>query len=864
MKLIIPISKTFWISSLLLLIICPVMGQIKKLKNLTPQEYKLWSSLQETKISANADWISFNLSYESSQDTLILKNIKNQKKYSFPKGSNGTFLSDNYFGCILPDSRFKIFNLNAGTYHDFSNIATYSPVYNRILLQGNISDNKYVLRICTYNGKIIRTLNNVTNHKISPDGTKLAYAESDSKKEISILDFKNNILTTINTSTGISFPNIKWHFKSSSLVFTGYSDNEKKYTALYFYNLIQKKLSEFRAADLDKQCEGAYLNLRYDNSFAISDNQENIFFTIDKNDKLNNEKKDGVQIWNTKDKDLYPLRILLGSSKTASRLLMWHIQTNMLQSIGDDVHSQTLVNLNQQYILLYNEDENKPSFKQNPDINYWLYNTKTGKKSKFLQQQSVNANTVSFSPDGKYFLYFKDQHWWLFSFENQKYICLTANISSSFTDNQNQIPETPYPFGFAGWSKDDKSVFIYDQFDIWEFETKSADGKRLTFGRKNQDIHRFNILKSGFNGNFITKEQVLIPGENSMIRVSKRDNSSSGYLFLDSDRRLKKIVYDKKYVHGIIKAENKKNFLYIKEDFNSPPEIVVNEKIVFQSNAHHKKYFWGTSKLVSYKNSKGISLYGVLIYPADYDPKKKYPMIVNIYQKQTYLLHHYINPSFLNGSTLNVSNYSCNGYFVLLPDIDYKIGSPGFSAVDCVTSAVHEIISSHPVDEKTIGIIGHSFGGYESAFIITQTNIFAAAVAGAAVTNFNSHYLSYNKTIYKPEAWRYEYYQMRMGSDLFSDYSNYQNNSPVTNASKITTPLLSFSGNSDMQVDPVQSKEFYLALRRLQKEHIMLLYPNDNHVLSKPENQKDLTEKTLEWFDFYLKGSSKPQWMESM
>ncbi|MEN2416167.1 alpha/beta hydrolase family protein [Flavobacterium mesophilum] len=862
MKLLIPISKTFWISSLLLMIICPAMGQIKKLKNLSTEDYKLWSTLQDLKISDDASWISYIVSYESHQDTLFVQNIKSSKTISIPKGNNAEFLKDNFLAWMMPGNVLNILNLKIGAFAKLPCISSYTPSNKCIILQGEIKDERYLLQVCSYEGKIIRTIRNVSSHKISPDGSKIAIFESSDQNKISILDLKNNSQVTVTRNKDILFSNLKWHYKGNSLAFGGFSSSDNKYKFLYFYKVCEKKIYRLTASDLTQYIPNKELDLKYDSSFAISDNEENLFLNVKESNTAENENKYGIQVWNTKDKDLYPRRILIGDSKKSPKLIVWNPERNTVRQVVDEIHNQALVNLNQENILLYNENENKPSFKQNPDINYWIYNIKTGVKKKFLDYQAVNANTVSFSPDGKYFLYFKDRNWWLYSFEKESHVCLTKNLRFSFTDNQNQIAETPYSYGYAGWSEEDQSVFLYDQFDIWEFDTKNASYRQLTFGRKNQDIHRFNALKSNFNGNYITKNQIINPGKNAVIRVSKIDNSSSGYMLLDADRKLQKIAYDEKYLHGIIKAENKKSFAYISEDFDSPPQIKVDGKTVFKSNPQHTNFFWGRSKLISYRNSKGAVLNGVVFFPADYDPAKSYPMVVNIYQKQTYLLHRYNNPTFLNGSSLNVSNYTSNGYFVLLPDIDYQIGNPGFSALDCVTSAVNKITDDYPVNRKKIGLTGHSFGGYEVFFIVTQTNMFAAAVAGAAVADFNSHYLSYNKVIYTPEAWRYEHYQMRMGTDLFSDYNNYQNNSPLKNAANITTPLLSFSGNLDMQVDPIQSKEFYLALRRLQKEHIMLLYPNDNHVLGKPDNQKDLTEKTLEWFNFFLKGYPKSHWME--
>ena len=159
------------------------------------------------------------------------------------------------------------------------------------------------------------------------------------------------------------------------------------------------------------------------------------------------------------------------------------------------------------------------------------------------------------------------------------------------------------------------------------------------------------------------------------------------------------------------------------------------------------------------------------------------------------------------------------------------------------------------------GLIGHSFGGYETDFIITQSNIFAAAIAGSAATDLNSFYLTLNWTTGKPDMWRFEDHQWRMEKSLFEDRERYKTNSPITYVENIKTPLLSWTGQEDLQVDWHQSIELYLALRRLSKKHILLLYPKESHELFKPENQKDLSKKMQQWFAYFLKGESPADWI---
>ena len=193
------------------------------------------------------------------------------------------------------------------------------------------------------------------------------------------------------------------------------------------------------------------------------------------------------------------------------------------------------------------------------------------------------------------------------------------------------------------------------------------------------------------------------------------------------------------------------------------------------------------------------------------------------------------------------------------PDIVYEYGNPGFSATDCVVAATLKAVEAASIDKKRLGLIGHSFGGYETNFIITQTDLFAAAVGSAGLTDFTSHYLSEYEGG-KPNIWRFENQQMRMKVSLFEDYKGYWNNSVISHVSNIRTPLFTYTGMKDNNVPANQSYELYHAMRRLHKEHIFLVYPNETHNLIQPEHQLDISKRLTEWFGYYLKGEARPDW----
>ena len=233
-------------------------------------------------------------------------------------------------------------------------------------------------------------------------------------------------------------------------------------------------------------------------------------------------------------------------------------------------------------------------------------------------------------------------------------------------------------------------------------------------------------------------------------------------------------------------------------------------------------------------------------------------MVVHIYDVMSDELHQYVNPSFLNREGFNVTNYTLNGYFVLMPDIIYQMGNPGSSAVDCVTAGVNAVTGKGLVDKDKIGLYGHSFGGYETNFIISQTNIFKAAVSGAGISDIISLYFNISRNGYfQSDMWRFENQQFRIGKSLYDDKEVYVNNSPIMHAENVRTPLLLWTGKNDRIVPWNQSITYYLALRKLEVPTQMLVYPDEDHSLENPENQKNLSQRMMEWFDYWLKGEAE-------
>ncbi|MBN1940224.1 MAG: S9 family peptidase, partial [Candidatus Aminicenantes bacterium] len=327
-----------------------------------------------------------------------------------------------------------------------------------------------------------------------------------------------------------------------------------------------------------------------------------------------------------------------------------------------------------------------------------------------------------------------------------------------------------------------------------------------------------------------------------------------------------KIVMKDKLLAGLQKAKNADVFVHTEQRFEEFPDLWVSgpdlaaARKVSRANPQQDEYNWGKAELIEYTNADGVKLPAILIKPEDFDPSKKYPLIVYIYETLASGLHRYSAPS--PGTSINNSRYVSNGYVILMPDIIYEIGYPGPSAMRCVVPAVHKVLEMGFIDPKRVGIQGHSWGGYQISYLVTQTDMFAAVQAGASVVNMTSAYGGIRWGSGMSRAFQYEKTQSRIGAPLWSRFQDYIENSPLFWADRVRTPYLSIHNDEDDAVPWYQGIEFFSALRRLGKEAYMFNYNGEKHGLRQRENQKHWTVHQDEFFDHFLLGKPRPEWME--
>jgi dienelactone hydrolase len=473
------------------------------------------------------------------------------------------------------------------------------------------------------------------------------------------------------------------------------------------------------------------------------------------------------------------------------------------------------------------------------------------------------TGSYSTSTGGGYLIFSEGGHYWTIDLGTRTVTNITAGLKTSFVNlaSDSTAPQKPM-FGIGGWTKDDESVVLYDEFDVWQVSPTGAGGTRLTAGAVEQVRHR--ILAIGAEPG----DPLNVSGAYVSLFGTHTKKSGYGRLPATAGGAVSRLVWLDKGVAGLAKAEKADVYSHRIMGADDPPDLYIGGADLAgaaqktATNAFLSKYAWSRAELVDYVVTRGrrkVPLQGVLRYPANYEPGRKYPMVVYLYERLSDGLHNFQNPSerdYYNGTTLTQ-----NGYFFFQPDIVFAPREPGVSVVECVTAAVNKVVSMGAVDAAKIGVMGHSWGGFDAMYLSTHSKIFAAAVSGAGISNLISNYGNHHWSSGIAETDHIETGQQRMVVPLFDDLQAYIRNSAVFGVSTMTTPLLLMTGDNDGTVYWHQSVELYNIARRAKKNVVMLVYNGEDHGLRQRRNQVDYHRRIRAWFDHYLKDAPAETWI---
>lgn len=474
---------------------------------------------------------------------------------------------------------------------------------------------------------------------------------------------------------------------------------------------------------------------------------------------------------------------------------------------------------------------------------------------------------LQWSPDGKSAFHFADKHWHVLDAREGTTRNLTQSLPAAFYDEEDDTPDPPGSHGQAGWTKDSRSFLVYDRFDVWQLFVDGRPAKNLTEGegRKAKTVFRVQRIEPEDEDD---DERGIDTAKPLYLRAESEETHATGFYrdAFEGTAPPQKLLWADRAFRFVGRAKDAEVLLVSASRFDEYPDLHVTDPSfktlakVTNGGAQKDAFLWGRGELIRFRNTDGVPLQAALYKPEGFDPKKKYPLIVYIYEKLSQGVHSFVEPR--PGHNVNFSQYVSNGYLILTPDIVYTLGQPGQSALKCVLPAVQAVVDMGFVDENAIGIQGHSWGGYQIAYMVTQTKRFRAAEAGAPVGNMTSAYSGIRWGSGMPRQFQYEQTQSRIGPSLYDAPLKYLENSPIFHAARVQTPLLILHDDQDDAVPWYQGIELFLALRRNGKEAYLFNYNGEFHGLRRRHNQKDYAVRMQQFFDHFLKGAPKPEWME--
>lgn len=723
------------------------------------------------------------------------------------------------------------------------------------------------------------TIKHVLDYVFNKNGTQLVYTVSAPKKDkdapvgVFLYNTAKGTQKQLVNKRG-NYKNFTFDESGEFLVFLGETDAEKKEIKNFsvYYNGLNIDTAQV-LIDNDYPGMPSKWSISGDGRLSFSKAANRVFFGIaptklPKDTTIIDFEVAKVDIWGYKDDYLQTQQLRnVGRENTRSYMAMMDILSldpTILPLADQNMQDVTLIAEGTGNYALGSSDINyriETQWNSGGARDYYIVDLRDGSKKMFLEQFYGN---VSASPGGKYIIYYnkKNQNWYTYAIETGAVVHLNNGLNVSFSNELNDVPDEPSSYGIAGWTPDDKHVLLNDRYDIWQF---NPDGKQAPLNITNSvgrnTNHTFRIKRVDF------EERTIDPKADLLLDAFNNTNKEAGLFSKSLNNKkdpVKVFMSGHKYA-GFAKAKNASRYIYDKSNYAVSPEVYVTadlktETKIGSSNPQQTQYNWGTAELFSWTTPKGYKSEGVLYKPENFDPNKKYPMLVYFYERVSQDLFGYIPPA-PTPSRLNISYFVSNGYLVFTPDIAYETGYPGRSAEEFINSGVEALKKNPWVDGTKIGIQGQSWGGYQVAHLITRTNMYAAAWAGAPVANMTSAYGGIRWDSGLNRQFQYEKTQSRIGATLWERQDLYIENSPLFYLDKVNTPLGIMHNDADGAVPWYQGIELFTGLRRLGKPVWMLNYNNEAHNLVQRQNRKDIQIREQQFFDHYLKGAKAPVWM---
>jgi len=903
-------NPLFDLLMILIMIISVTSLEAQQKKLITPEEYGKWELLRNTAISKDGNWSSYQIDKVNKDKTTFLYNISKKTTKSYLNAAKAKFSQTG--GWLVYEKVLSGKEQKTKDKEQKKAKKQKSEINDKVLVNMTNSDTLLIQGVTKYsfsekdsylamlrknegvNTLLIQDLKtqsqisfgNIKSFEWQKKGELLAMiveTKDSTANGVQLYDPRKGIIKVLDQSAHI-YSHLEWGEKADYL-FATKAINQVRSDEDSFQLLHWKGFSKlnpiFSIFDPNKTESFPDARRILSDNIKISDNGNTVFFETlswiqteeKKEDKSEKEDKKNpkvideyeapdVEIWHSKD-ELMITQQKENANKDSEEpiLYVWHVDKNSNLALSNELVENVRLQVNNK--MMIGLDQTPYSFDAmfgRPSNDIYLINIENGEIKKVLTDI---RRTSPISPNDKYFIYIEDNNMHLYDIEKESSINITSSLEGKFIqgDSYDYPVEEKPPFsgGFSAWSKDGSSFLFNSEFDVWQGFVNGNPSKRVTKGKEDDIIYRHRFVYHEDEFIDLDKEQFF----SMRGKKSKKSGFTKGIL----GQKLKKLIYDDVSIYQLYQPHQELNLLtYKSQSFDKSPNLNIaeldfsNSKKVSHTNSFQDEYAWGKAELITFNNAKNKNAQGILYYPANYQKGKKYPMITYIYEKLSDRFHRYTVPSKTN--YYNTTVWQQQGYFVLKPDIEFIAGDPGVSSAKTLENAVAAVIKKGDVDASKVGLIGHSWGGYQAGFVPTQTNIFAASVAGAGLTNFISMYLAITPAFGgSPENNHFEISQERMISPPWQSPDNYIRNSSVMNVESLNTPILFEVGDNDMNVNWRQGIEYYNAARRAGKQFVLLVYAKEGHGVREEKNASDYQQKILRWFGHYLKGEEAQDWI---
>ena len=890
---------------LLTALVLSISGQAQK-KELDHSVYDGWQTIRETLFQPQGSFIAYTINPQEGDGQLVVRQINSGKQWIIDRGSQPVFTENGQYLIAkikprfadtrqakidkkkpdeMPKDSLVIIALSNAIIQKIPAVKTFQVpekgsqyiAYTKDK-KGDVSKEGTDLLVRNLESGKEKMFSNIGSFSIHPKGSYVTMAQLKTKTstaQILWYPTSDTIAKTINQKF-YSMTGFSWDEEGNQLAYFIEKDSsdkalQKNYSLAYYTPSMD---SAHWVVDRTNPVIPAKYTIRGDRKITFSKSGKVIQLGIQpiipiKDTSLPEFERVSVDVWHYDEPSLQSMQQKnVDNTLKSTEAILYRPENKSVTYLGK-IKDRDIITTQEgdglmAYALIDSSDQVAYQWQGYSLKDIYGINTVTAQKS--LIQKSFKGNLVTASPNGQYLVYFDEiqKKYHSYSTIDQKKIFLGKDIHTILYDEENDMPDDPNAYGFVKWMDNNEQFIIYDKYDLWLVDAKGVKPSvALTNGRKDKIVYRFTETdpdRTAFKNNAI----LLLKG------FYETDKSESIARFELESKKLFVIQHLVMHLTTVVAAKKSDDIALLQEDEIQSPNVYLYQfenklqspKPISAINPQQSQYNWMTSQLVKWKAYTGKTAEGVLYLPENFNAKEKYPMIVYFYERNNQTLHNYLAPA-PTPSRLNIPFFVSRGYVVFVPDIWYQKGYPGQGAYDYILSGTRAMVQKGFIDSTKIGLQGQSWGGYQIAYLITKTNLYAAAWAGAPVVNMTSAYGGIRWGTGMNRQFQYEKTQSRIGASLWERPDLYIKNSALFSLPKVTTPLVIMSNDADDAVPWYQGIEMFTAMRRLHKKVWLLVYNNEAHNLVERRNRKDIQIREQQFFDSYLKGAPQPTWLKT-